>query len=785
MGLIPNSIRPFILENQMQSRNSDATLAKDANGLDLGRSRSLIRYLLYAAVLLAISYGLSSQDTSRLEKVQGQGSSDLEAIEIDTELIAEGFSRPVEIANAGDGSGRVFVVEKAGRIQVVEDGERLGEPFLDIRSLVQDSSNEQGLLGLAFHPDYAQNGEFYVNYTARRSISCAIPMRGNAETVVARYKVSQEDPNKADPGSASDVLRFCQPYNNHNGGDLAFGPDGQLYVATGDGGFSGDPLGAGQDLEHLLGKILRLDIDVDPEQGYQVPEDNPFVGIARIRPEVWAWGLRNPWRISFDRETGDFYIGDVGQNQYEEIDFQPADSEGGENYGWNEMEGMHCYRSGCDREGKVLPIFEYRHNEGLSVSGGEVYRGSRYPDLEGVYFLGDYGKPGASGDTGPIWGLKRDEQGVWQSRKLGFLGVGLTSFGLDDEGEIYMVFDSAASRDKGGQLHRLISTRSAPTSLVAEGAELEQVSDGHRFTEGPAATKDGDVYFTDVRENKIHHIALDGSVDLYRDDLTAPNGLYFDAEGGLVICEMGQRRIVRDDLAGTTETLADRWQGKRLNRTNDLYIHPSGGIYFSDPIYGSPPDPQEIPSEQVYYLPSDDGPVQQVTNDLVRPNGLIGSPDGSKLFIADQGANRTYAYDIEPGGALGNKTLFVERGADGVTLDELGNLYLTNQGRVWIYDASGEEVMNIEIPQSPTNVTFGGADFKTLYITAQSGVYTLRMNVGPASRPGDVGPTIPTATPSETSEPAPDTPSPVPSQEPAETDIPSGNTLYLPALERD
>ncbi|MFQ5527607.1 MAG: PQQ-dependent sugar dehydrogenase, partial [Thermoanaerobaculia bacterium] len=260
--------------------------------------------------------------------------------------VAAGFDRPLGLVPPGDGSGRLFVVEQGGRIKILDRGTELAEPFLDLSGSVS-CCDERGLLGLAFHPDYASDGLFFVNYT---------DLAG--DTVVSRFSVSSADANRADTGSETGILSFDQPFGNHNGGHLAFGPDGYLYVSSGDGGSGGDPQNNGQSLDTLLGKILRVDVDGSP---VAIPPDNPFVNDPNARPEIWAYGLRNPWRFSFDRDTGDLFIGDVGQNAREEIDLQPGSSPGGENYGWRRMEGSRCFNpsSGCDNGELVLPIAEY------------------------------------------------------------------------------------------------------------------------------------------------------------------------------------------------------------------------------------------------------------------------------------------------------------------------------------------------------------------------------------------------------------------------------------------
>jgi len=328
------------------------------------------------------------------------------------QLLTGGLSRPVGLTNAGDGSGRLFILEQEGLIRIVKDHELLEEPFLDMRDRVGSNANEQGLLGLAFHPGYQENGTFYVNYTD-----------GDGGTVIARFNVST-DPNRADPASEVRLLQIQQPYGNHNGGSIAFGPDGYLYIGTGDGGSGGDPQGNGQSLDTLLGKILRL--DVDNGEPYAVPAGN-------LEGEIWAYGLRNPWRFSFDRLSGDLYIGDVGQGDWEEIDYWPVGNPGGANFGWNFREGAHPF-TGSPPVGVDLidPVVEYDHSLGISVTGGVVYRGAALSGYYGIYFYGDYG-------SGRVWGLFPDLDGGWKNQILFESGANITSFGEDEDGEVYLV----------------------------------------------------------------------------------------------------------------------------------------------------------------------------------------------------------------------------------------------------------------------------------------------------------------------------------------------------------
>ena len=326
-------------------------------------------------------------------------------------LIASGLNRPVDIQPVNDGSNRLFFIEKSGYIRVYENGQLLDAPFLDITDRVNSSGNEMGLLGLAFHPKYKQNGFFYVNYTG---------IDGN--TRISRFHAGG---NVADSNSENVLLVIEQPFQNHKGGALAFGPDGYLYAGLGDGGSQGDPHKNGQNTKTLLGKILR--IDVNNGDKYSIPSDNPFGN------EVWAYGLRNPWRFSFDRTTGDLWIGDVGQDKWEEIDYLPAGSKGGANFGWSIVEGNHNY-NGEPQSGMVLPVTEYSHTEGgCSVIGGYVYRGIM-PEWDGIYLYGDY-------CSGKVWALIRSND-QWQFQVMFEMGVTITSFGQDESGEIYLASDN-------------------------------------------------------------------------------------------------------------------------------------------------------------------------------------------------------------------------------------------------------------------------------------------------------------------------------------------------------
>jgi glucose/arabinose dehydrogenase len=344
--------------------------------------------------------------------------------------VASDFDSPIYLTHAGD--TRLFVAEQGGLIWIIENGEVLPDPFLDISLLLSDdvfsgSYTERGLLGLAFHPNYAENGLFFLSYTDV-----------NGDSVIARYHVSTDDPNLADPDSAAVILTVDQPFADHNGGYIGFGPDGYLYIGFGDGGSLEDPSKNGQKTDTLLSKILRIDINADT---YTVPDDNPFVGNADYLPEIWAIGVRNPWRMSFDRASGDLYIGDVGQWDWEEVNFQPAASKGGENYGWSAFQGAHPFIDQPTSSEVTMPIFEYPHAEGCAITGGYVYRGDALPELQGVYFFGDY-------CTGRIWTMIHSDAGVWLTSLFMDSDQVITSFGEDMQGELYTL-------DYKGKVHRL------------------------------------------------------------------------------------------------------------------------------------------------------------------------------------------------------------------------------------------------------------------------------------------------------------------------------------------
>ncbi|HYI14570.1 MAG TPA: PQQ-dependent sugar dehydrogenase [Thermomicrobiales bacterium] len=393
-----------------------------------GRGRLAARYLVLAAMIaMMFSNVRAATPSERLSDT-----SRVDGVTVTFETIARGISSPIQMVEVPDDSGRLVVVNKVGRIYTVIDGQALETPFLDITEIVNAEHPESGLFSIAFHPDYAENGLFFVAFT-----------HVDDTNAVWRFQVSADDPNGADPSSGITVLAVPnQAVAYHNGGGLLFGPDGYLYTTLGDDTSEENP----QSLLSLHGKLLRIDPRTGPvapgEPAYAIPPDNPFVERDDARPEIWAYGLRNPWRFSFDRETRDLYIADVGQVSWEEINFQPADSPGGANYGWAIMEGNHCFRpaEGCDPTSLVPPVAEYSHEEGCAVIGGYVYRGTASPALYGTYLFADL-------CSGSLWGLERDDQGTWHRELLADTDFGITSFAQDAAGEIYVTtFEEGAVR---------------------------------------------------------------------------------------------------------------------------------------------------------------------------------------------------------------------------------------------------------------------------------------------------------------------------------------------------
>jgi glucose/arabinose dehydrogenase len=348
-----------------------------------------------------------------------------------------GLDAPLAIVNADDGSGRLFVAEQGGRIMIVRDGRVVATPFLDISDRIT-TGGERGLLGVAFHPRFPEDPRVFVDFTDR-----------NGDTQVSSFAVRSPGGDRADPTSETRILHVDQPFANHNGGALLFDPDGMLLISLGDGGSGGDPQGNGQSLGTLLGKILRIDVGrpgADPP--YSIPADNPYLDSGGRRPQIWLWGLRNPWRMSLDRATGDLWIGDVGQNAWEEVDVQRAGSPGGTNFGWNRMEGTHCYEPavGCEDPSLTRPVSDYGHDLGCTVIGGAVYRGTAQPALAGGYVFGDY-------CSGRIWAIDPARDDYQSPVEVAESGANLSAFGEDEAGELF------AADISGGAILRVTAER--------------------------------------------------------------------------------------------------------------------------------------------------------------------------------------------------------------------------------------------------------------------------------------------------------------------------------------
>ncbi|MEX0877018.1 MAG: PQQ-dependent sugar dehydrogenase [Phycisphaerales bacterium] len=429
--------------------------------------------------------------------------------QLTTELVVSGIDRPVFMTHAGDGSGRTFIIEQEGAIRIVDAaGDLLPTPFMDIDGTVvggDSGGNEQGLLGLAFHPDYATNGKFYVNYTG-----------SGGDTRIAEYQVSAGDPNIADVGSARLVMFYDQPFSNHNGGWVGFGPDGYLYISAGDGGSANDPGNRASTLSNYLGKLHRVDVDGDDDfpgdnnHNYAIPDDNPFVDDSSALDSIWAYGLRNPWRTSFDRETGDLWIADVGQFSREEVNFAPAGDEGGQHYGWRCREGFNATGLACgSTSGFTDPVHDYGHGaNGCSITGGYAYRGCELgDDFDGLYFFSDY-------CSGRIWTL--DPSTGFDDTLQFSSGFSVSSFGETEDGEL-LVADLFQ-----GRVYKIVNPSNPDDNGNGIPDSCETVCE-------PDLTGDGNLDFFDISAFLTAFSGMEPAGD-YNDD-----GLYdfFDLSGFL------------------------------------------------------------------------------------------------------------------------------------------------------------------------------------------------------------------------------------------------------------
>lgn len=510
--------------------------------------------------------------------------------------LISGLTQPTDLACPADGSNRLFVTEKSGHIKIIQDQKLIGT-FVDLSAKVSTNS-ERGLLGLAFHPEYATNGFFYINYTG-------LDTNGTFYTIISRLKVSTSNPNMADPNSEVRLLTFSQPYSNHNGGDMAFGPDGYLYIATGDGGSAGDPQNNSQNLGNLLGKILRIDIN-SGSAPYLIPTSNPFVGQAGASPEIWAYGLRNPWRISFDRATGNLWIADVGQGVWEEINVQPS-GQGGQNYGWRCFEGNAFYSS-CGSVTHTGPQYEYAHPGaacmdttfcGRSITGGFVYRGNQYPALSGYYFFADYVDK-------RLWAMNIDT-GVQVIRQPQIFLGGITTFGENESGEVFFATLS-------GTIYQLISNQVLPVTMVSY--ELESNDKNYELSWETYDEIDLEQYLietsTDLETIQIIHRepAIGHARNIYR-------------YRGVTNSPLLYIRITAVDLDGTKEHFP--WKSIQLLPDNDFQWFPNPSYQSFRLNYSGPLRPDHL---RVYNAQGQNVRIQfEIINDQIHLN-LGGQPAG-------------------------------------------------------------------------------------------------------------------------------------------------------------
>ncbi len=594
--------------------------------------------------------------------------------ELSFEFFASGFSSPTSITNTGIiDDGRLFIVEQNGLIKFIKSGNT--SIFIDLSEVVGSPDdnlggydNELGLLGLAFHPDHQNNGYFYVNYT-----------NTNTNTVIARYSVSSSNSDQGDASSELILLEIDQPFQNHNGGCINFGPDNHLYIGMGDGGSGGDPDGYGQNMTSLLGKLLRIDVDADSPY---IPNDNPFVGNNDYAPEIWASGLRNPWKFSFDKLTGDLWIGDVGQNAFEEIDFQSTNSNGGENYGWNCYEGFAAFdNSGCN-DTYTDPIHIYVNDgfggtSGCSVTGGYVYRGSTYPNLYGHYIYGDY----CSGKTYTIYD---DEGGMgWQNTTQEDTEISMSAFGEDLNNELYIA-DQAT-----GIIYSVVDTSVLSESYdEPESVDYDPISNRYFISN----TGTGEIL---VRENS-------GFVSVFADVGSGPHGL--EVIGNEIYACSGSR-LKAYDLTTGEETV-----DVNLNAVFANGITHKGNDVFVTDFSGSKILRYNIESENFNTY---------IDNFPSTPNGIYYDDINDRMLVVSWGSNAPIyeinltdsSYSVAANTPLGN--------CDGIAMDNDGDFYVSawsnNSINKFSSDFSGEFEVAVSNMSSPADI-FYNRDSDTLAI---------------------------------------------------------------------
>jgi sugar lactone lactonase YvrE len=715
-----------------------------------------------------------------------------------TERRGEEAARVNFLTHAGDGSGRLFVNDMRGKLYVITNS-KVSE-YMNLKKLVcphfTDDTSQQGFSYFAFHPEFSRNGIFYtVNSEEKDNRIPDFPVNkrildNQGHSIESSHHEVIREWKTADPaanvfsGTGREILRIEKPYPDHNVGQVGFNPNaktgdtdyGLLYVAVADGGSDGfpvshtDPLNNGQDLSTPLGKILRIDpFGSNSSNGkYGIPHDNPFVGKRNPNAlgEIWAYGLRNPHRFSWDT-GGDskLLIADIGQAFIEEVNLGIK----GANYGWGKREGTWV----VDREhenvlfslpkddakyGFTYPVAQYSHHipknrpksefYGIAIAGGYVYRGKSIPELFGQYIFADFGSDGRFFHV-PVNELVNGKQATIKELRLfdkeqekSFLKIvgsdrSDVRFGVDEVGEIYVTSKS------DGKVRKLVPSPESSNyqnqsdrigTSVGDSAKVEKIAGGFKFTEGPVWHPGGFLLFSDIPGDTIYKWTPDGKISIFRHPAGNPNGNTIDRQGRLITAQHN-RRLTRTETGGQIIVLAERYQGKRLNSPNDVVVRADGSIYFTDPPYGIEQAQEELGFYGIYRVASD-GTLTLLNKTMVRPNGIAFSPDETKLYVSDSERKHIRVFEVSSDGTLAKDQVFAElAGAsdkgvpDGMKVDTQGNIYCSGSGGIWIFSPTGQLLGKIFVPEVVTNLAWGDRDYKTLYITAGNSLYRIRLKI--------------------------------------------------------
>ncbi len=706
------------------------------------------------------------------------------------------------LTHAGDGSKRLFINDMRGKLYVLVNGTAI--VYLNLKRLICENftykSSQQGFAYFAFHPEFAKNGIFYtvtsetkdsgipdfpVNKTITDSNKKII--ESSHHDVIREWKATDPFSNTF-AGTSREILRIEEPYSDHNVGQLSFNPNakprdddyGLLYIAVADGGSDGfpvsntDPLDNGQDLGTPLGKILRIaPLGNNSDNGqYGIPSDNPFVADndPKTLGEIWAYGLRNPHRFSWD--TGGEHkmlIADTGQAFLEEVNLGIK----GANYGWGNREGTWVIDEKNEKVlfplpnddvkyGYTYPVAQYSHyvpknylgSYGIAITGGYVYRGKTISELVGQYIFADFGRDGrffhvpvdelVNGKQAKIKELRLFE-GKEEATFLKIVGSERTDvrFGIDEEGEIYVTSKS------DGKVRKLVPSLESPNYengrnssnsfdsrrvIIGSNAKVEKLSGGFKFTEGPVWHPSGFLLFSDIPTDTLYKWTTDGKLSVFRRSAGNPNGNTLNREGRLITAQHN-RQLTRTEKNGEVTILAERYQGKRLNSPNDVVVKSDSSIYFTDPPYGIKQEQEELGFYGIYRWQVD-GTLTLLNKQMVRPNGIAFSPDEKKLYVSDSKNLHIRVFDVKADGTLTNSKVFAElpgskdKGVpDGIKVDVKGNIYCSGSGGVWIFSPTGQLLGKIAVPESVTNLAWGNKDYKTLYITAGTSIYRIRLNI--------------------------------------------------------